>query len=97
DRITVLLTSDSTLLESEFETGLSVIRHSAKSQTTPISGVRSGFTPAINSILGFSGLPDLVFPGLGSEASIHQEVSGRGPLTPIDVHNERLEIALQLS
>jgi nickel-dependent lactate racemase len=113
--ITVLLTSDSTLVENDFETGLSVIRHSAKSQTAPLSGFRSDFTPAINSllidapvrivlgelrpnsILGFSGLPDLIFPGLGSETSIHQEVSGRGPLTPIDVHNERLEIAQQLS
>lgn len=115
DRVTVLLTSDSTLLESEFETGTSVIRHSAKSQTTPLSGFQSDFTPAINSlfvdapvrvvlgelrpnsILGFSGLPDLIFPGLGSETSIHQEVSGRRPRTPIDVHKERLEIALQLS
>jgi len=114
DRITVLLTSDSTLLETEFETGLSVIRHSAKSQTTPISGFQSDFTPTINSllvdapvrvvlgelrpnsVLEFSGLPDLIFPGLGSVTSIHQEVSGRKPLTPVDVHKERLEIALQL-
>jgi nickel-dependent lactate racemase len=114
DRITVLLTIDSTLVENDFETGISVIRHSPKSQTTPLSRFKSHFTPAINSlfadvpvrivlgelrpnsILGFSGLPDLIFPGLGSETSIHQEVSGREPLTPIDVHNERLEIALQL-
>jgi nickel-dependent lactate racemase len=115
DRITVLLTPDSTLLENEFEADLSVIRHSAKSQTTPLSGFQSDFTPAINSlladtpvrvvlgelrpnsILGFSGLPDLIFPGLGSASSIHQEVSGRRPLTPIDIHKERLEIAMQLS
>jgi nickel-dependent lactate racemase len=115
DRITVLLTPDSALPETELESGLSIIRHSSNSQTGPISSLQSEFTPEINSllmdapiriavgelcpnsVLGFSGLPDLIFPGLGSEASIQREVSGRKPLTPSEIHKERLEIALQLS
>jgi lactate racemase len=49
-----------------------------------------------NSALGFSGLSDTIFPELGSEASIQQEISGRKPMTPPDLHKERLNIANKL-
>ncbi|HXY82611.1 MAG TPA: lactate racemase domain-containing protein [Candidatus Saccharimonadales bacterium] len=49
-----------------------------------------------NSALGFSGLSDIIFPELGSEASIQQEISGRKPMIPADLHKERLDIAYKL-
>ena len=46
-----------------------------------------------HEFLGYAGLCDLVFPYLGSDASIATHLSGSSASTPNDLHKERLEIA----
>ena len=46
-----------------------------------------------HQFLGYAGLSDLIFPSLGSNASITAHLAERGAYTLDDLHKERLEIA----
>jgi nickel-dependent lactate racemase len=107
----ILCTQDAIELDSGVLGDVTILKHTNKSTSTPLTDFHGTFTPNIDSefvnsdlriligelrphhFLEYSGLCDLVFPNLATDASLHCHLADRPGITLSDLHKERVEIA----